>query len=154
MMNLYEINERILDCVDPETGEVIDIQMLEGLQMERDSKIENIALWIKNLLSDAEELDREKKKLADRQRISENKAKSLKEYLSRFVYGEKFKTPRVSISWRKSESVSVDDINSVPDKFLKYSDPAPDKTAIKKAIKSGEDVPGAHLIEGKNIQIK
>ena len=154
MMNLYEINERILDCVDPETGEVIDIQMLEGLQMERDSKIENIALWIKNLLSDAEELDREKKKLADRQRISENKAKSLKEYLSRFVNGEKFKTPRVSISWRKSESVSVDDINSVPDKFLKYSDPAPDKTAIKKAIKSGEDVPGAHLIEGKNIQIK
>ena len=95
-----------------------------------------------------------KKKLADRQRTSENKAKSLKEYLSRFVNGEKFKTPRVSISWRKSESVSVDDINSVPDKFLKYSDPAPDKTAIKKAIKSGEDVPGAHLIEGKNIQIK
>ena len=153
-MNLYEINERILDCVDPETGEVVDIQMLEGLQMERDSKIENIALWIKNLLSDAEELDREKKKLADRQRISENKARSLKEYLSRFVNGEKFKTPRVSISWRKSESVSVDDISSVPDRFLKYSDPAPDKTAIKKAIKSGEDVPGARLIEGKNIQIK
>ena len=153
-MNLYEINERILDCVDPETGEVVDIRMLEELQMERDSKIENIALWIKNLLSDAEELDREKKKLADRQRISENKAKSLKEYLSRFVNGEKFKTPRVSISWRKSESVSVDDISSVPDRFLKYSDPAPDKTAIKKAIKSGEDVPGARLIEGKNIQIK
>ena len=153
-MNLYEINERILDCVDPETGEVVDIQMLEGLQMERDSKIENIALWIKNLLSDAEELDREKKKLADRQRISENKARSLKEYLSRFVNGEKFKTPRVSISWRKSESVSVNDISSVPDRFLKYSDPAPDKTAIKKAIKSGEDVPGARLIEGKNIQIK
>ena len=153
-MNLYEINERILDCVDPETGEVVDIQMLEGLQMERDSKIENIALWIKNLLSDAEELDREKKKLAERQRTSENKAKSLKEYLSRFVNGEKFKTPRVSISWRKSESVSVDDISSVPDRFLKYSDPAPDKTAIKKAIKSGEDVPGARLIEGKNIQIK
>lgn len=153
-MNLYEINERILDCVDPETGEVVDIQMLEGLQMERDSKIENIALWIKNLLSDAEELDREKKKLADRQRTSENKAKSLKEYLSRFVDGEKFKTPRVSISWRKSESVSVDDVSSVPDRFLKYSDPTPDKTAIKKAIKSGEDVPGARLIEGKNIQIK
>ena len=153
-MNLYEINERILDCVDPETGEVVDIQMLEGLQMERDSKIENIALWIKNLLSDAEELDREKKKLAERQRTSENKARSLKEYLSRFVDGEKFKTPRVSISWRKSESVSVDDISSVPDKFLNYSDPAPDKTAIKKAIKSGEDVPGARLIEGKNIQIK
>lgn len=133
-MNLYEINERILNCVDPETGEVVDIQMLEGLQMERNSKIENIALWIKNLLSDAEELDREKKKLAERQRTSENKAKSLKEYLSRFVDGEKFKTPRVSISWRRSESVSVDDISSVPDKFLKYSDPAPDKTAIKKQL--------------------
>lgn len=153
-MNLYEINERILDCVDPETGEVVDIQMLDKLNMERDSKIENIALWIKNLLSDAEELDREKKKLAERQRVSENKAKSLKAYLSQFIDGEKFKTPRVSISWRKSESVSVEDVNSVPNKFLKYSDPVPDKTAIKKAIKSGEDVPGAHLIQGKNIQIR
>jgi hypothetical protein len=29
-----------------------------------------------------------------------------------------------------------------------------DKTAIKKAIQQGEDVPGAHLVENVSLQIK
>ena len=42
-MNLYEIENEILNCVDMETGEIVDIKKLESLQMERDQKIENIA---------------------------------------------------------------------------------------------------------------
>lgn len=53
MASLYEINAAILDCVDLETGEIIDIERLQELQMEREQKIENVALWYKNLLSDA-----------------------------------------------------------------------------------------------------
>ena len=30
-MNLYEINSQILDCIDQETGEVMDIDGLEEL---------------------------------------------------------------------------------------------------------------------------
>lgn len=32
-MNLYEINSQILDCIDQETGEVMDIDRLEELNM-------------------------------------------------------------------------------------------------------------------------
>ena len=60
-MNLYEIDNAILECVDMETGEIIDMDKLSGLQMVRDQKIENIGCWIKNLLSDAEALKSEKK---------------------------------------------------------------------------------------------
>ena len=99
-MNLYEIENEILNCVDMETGEIVDIKKLESLQMERDQKIENIGCWIKNLLSDAEALKSEKENLARRQKVAESKATSLKEYLSRYLDGEKFKSTRVAISFR------------------------------------------------------
>ena len=48
-MNLYEINSQILDCIDQETGEVMDIDRLEELNMAKAEKVDNIACWVKNL---------------------------------------------------------------------------------------------------------
>ena len=81
MATLYEIEQAIMDCVDFETGEIIDIEKLDQLQIDRDVKIENIALFIKNLLSDAAGIKAEKDNLAQRQRVAENKAKNLKKYI-------------------------------------------------------------------------
>ena len=154
MATLYEINEEILNCVDTETGEIIDPEKLSQLQMDFDDKVEGIALWIKDLLSDAAAIKAEKDKLNERQKVCVNKAKNLKEYLSGFLAGQKFKTPRVAISYRKSESVNVSDIWKIPDDYLKYKDPDPDKTKIKSALKAGVSIPGVELIENRNIQIK
>lgn len=154
MATLYEINEEILNCVDTETGEIIDPEKLSQLQMDFDDKVEGIALWIKDLLSDAAAIKAEKDKLNERQKVCENKAKNLKEYLSGFLAGQKFKTPRVAIAYRKSESVNVSDIWKIPDDYLKYKDPEPDKTKIKSALKAGVSIPGVELIENRNIQIK
>lgn len=154
MATLYEINEEILNCVDMETGEIIDAEKLSQLQMEFDDKVEGIALWIKNLLSDAAAIKEEKDKLAERQRVCENKAKNLKEYLSGFLGGAKFKTPRVAISYRKSKSVDVQDTTALPEEYLKYSEPTANKAEIKKALEAGTSVPGCVLVESQNIQIK
>ena len=154
MNSLYEINEAILNCVDMETGEIIDGDRLKELQMAFDDKVENIALWIKDLLAEAEAVKTENNNLAKRQQVCENKAKSLKEYLSKFLAGEKFKTPKVSISYRKSESVEVEDITKLDDDYLKYSDPTVDKTRVKKALKDGVELEGVKLVENNNIQIK
>ena len=35
MANLYDINSEILSCIDAETGEIIDVERLQALQMER-----------------------------------------------------------------------------------------------------------------------
>ena len=64
-MNLYEINEALYGCVDEETGEIIDAEKLEALSLAFDEKVENIALWIKNLLADAAAIKAEKLKLYD-----------------------------------------------------------------------------------------
>ena len=52
-MNLFEIENEIMNCWDQETGEILDSDRLDQLEMERDTKIENIALYIKNLTADA-----------------------------------------------------------------------------------------------------
>ena len=74
MRPLYEINNDILGCVDMETGEIIDEEKLEALEIERDMKIEGVILWRKDLIAEAEAVKAEGKKLYDRARVCENKA--------------------------------------------------------------------------------
>lgn len=152
-MNLYEINDAIMDCVDTETGEIIDAEKLESLQMAFDEKVENIALWIKNLLADAAAIKTEKDALADREKACRNKAESLKSYLASALDGSKFSTPRVAISWRKSESVEIDDVTIIPSEYWKVKTDL-DKMGIKKALKAGAQVSGARIVTNNNIQIK
>ena len=153
-MKLYEINEQIMACIDNETGEIIDIDKLNELQIAKDEKIENLALWYKDLLAEANALKEEKEAFAEREKAAKNKAESIKNYLSYVLNGENFKTTKCALSFRKSEKTVIDDINSIPENFLKYAEPKADLTEIKKAIKNGEEIKGAHLEEAQNIQIK
>ena len=97
-MRLFEIDERLASCVkingdqavDTETGEVIDIEAVEALEMEREQKIENIGLWIKELTAQAEAIKAEKNKLAEREKSAKNKAEHLKEFLTAYLDGKKF----------------------------------------------------------------
>lgn len=43
MPSLYEIDAGILACIDQETGEILDVERLDALQMERRTKIEGVA---------------------------------------------------------------------------------------------------------------
>ena len=51
-MNLYQIEAEMLTCIS-EDGEVIDLEKLDALTMERNSKVSNIACWIKDLKAEA-----------------------------------------------------------------------------------------------------
>lgn len=153
MATLYEIDNAILECVDAETGEIIDDKALEELELARDNKIENIACWIKNLKADAESYKKEKEVFVQKEKAAKNKAENLKRYLEMALGGEKFKTSKVSISYRKSEIVEIDEIEKLSDEFIKIEKKA-DKTAIKAAIKEGAEIVGARIVENNNIQIK
>lgn len=155
MASLYEIDQRILSLVDEETGEITNFEQLDKLQIEREAKIENIALWIKNLKSDEESYKTEKQAFEDRQRQAKQRRESLERYLSDVLNGEKFQTAKVECSFRKSPpSVEIYDILALPKEFLRYKDPEADKTAIKEAIKEGKEIAGARLVINLNLQIK
>ena len=155
-MNLYEIESAILECVDTETGDIIDIERLEALELERDTKISNIGCWIKDLKAEAEAIKAEKQNLDKRQKAAENKAEQLKRYLEGYLDGAKYKDAKVSISYRTSTSTVLDeDINldALPDNCKKV-EIKPSLTAIKEALQNGEVIEGAHLVTKQNIQIR
>lgn len=166
MSSLYEVARELLACVkvtedeyvNEDTGEVIDIEQIENLQMTFEAKVENIGRWVKNLLSDADAIKVEEKKLAARRKSLENKAESLKNYLSVCMSGKTFSSPTVQVTWRNSTSVDVnlDELMKYDDcdSYLKYTAPTPDKMAIKNAIKGGKEIPGCVIVSKENMQIK
>ena len=158
-MKIYEIDEQILNLVDEETGEIKDVEAFNQLQMEKDKKVENLCLWYKDLVAEAKAIKEEKLALGERQKQTENKAESVKNFIDYILSGDKFKTSKVAVSYRKSQSVSVDSdfvkwAQENADDLLTYSEPKASLTAIKEALLQGRDVQHAEILENKNISIK
>lgn len=163
-MTLYEINADIMTCVDPETGEIIDPAKLDALQMEREKKIENVALWIKDLRAEADAIANEVKALTARKKAAENKVERLKAWLGEALEGENFKSARVRVSYAHNTRLAVTDEQSVvnyiethyeqPEELLRFQLPEIRKDAVKAALKGGEEIPGAYLETTESVVIK
>lgn len=166
MRKLYEIDQEIENLIasgiDPETGEwTLDDSAIEALQMEREQKIENVILYYKDLSADISKIDDEMKTLADRSGRLSKTREGLKIWLSKALAGKKFSTARCEASFRKSESVEVDDIfcewaeTFEQDQFINIRHSVtPNKTEIKKFLKSGGELPNCRIVEKYNISIK
>lgn len=159
-MSIYDIDKSIVALVDDETGEISDEEAFDQLQMARDQKIENIGLYVKDLTAEAKAIKEEEQALAARRKAAEAKVERLKNLLDYALRGSKFSTPRLKVSYRKSQTVELADgfvawaDENRPD-LLTYADPKPSKTAIKDAIKHGGIPEGmAHLESHENISIR
>ena len=163
MANIYELKDQIKACiqldeehvVDTEDGEILNLQQFEALQMERDQKIEGMCCYIKNKLAEADAIDAEAYTLSHRSGVIRKEVERCKAYLAGALYGEKFETPRCKISWRKSEVCNVLSMEEIPDEYKRTKVTVDaDKTAIKKAIKAGMEIPGAEVIQKLNMTLK
>lgn len=154
-MKLYEIDQRIAECIDMETGEVTDFEKLNALEIERTQKLENIALAYKNAKAEAAALKAEKEAFAEREKRAKSRMDWLSGYLKFVLDGEKFKTTKVEVSFRRSEAVCVEcDALDLPQEYLTYKDPEPNKTAIKEALKAGVEINGCHIESRVNLTVK
>ena len=163
MRPIYEIDQDILDCLDAETGEILDVERLDALQMEREEKLEGVALWIKDLNAEAEAVKAEADKLTARRKALENKVTSLKAWLLTALEGGKLKTPRCNVYPMRSQRVAVADEPKLiqflktlerPEDFLRFRDPELRRDELKKALKDGIYIPGAALEETESVVIK
>ncbi len=157
-MTLYEINAQIgaflEENTDPETGEVLNLDVLADLELERSVKLESYALAVKNFDAEISSIKAEEDNLkARRERIKTTRERIYQELLGE-LRGEKMSTARVQISYRKTQSTEVLDIALLPEKYLIPQPPKPDKTAIKAAIKAGENVSGAVVRDNVSMIIK
>ena len=163
MRALYEIDQDILDCVDVETGEIIDVEKLDALQMERETKLEGVALWVKDLKAEAAAVKEEADKLTARKKALDNKIEGLKNWLLYALGGDKLKTARCNVYQTHSQRLAVVDeeklvqylkLDDDPDRYLRFREPELKKDEIKKALKDGEFFPGAALEETESVVIK
>lgn len=157
-MTLYDIDREIMDLLDPETGEIADYETFEQLQMELKKKLENVGLWIKDLRAEAAAIKAEIASQQERMKAAERKAERLTGYLEAALQGEKFSTPRLSISWRRSQAAAIEDEAAFcaahPNYTIVKTEVKPDRKALLADLKQGVHVDGAVLEERINMQIK
>ena len=152
-MKLYEITEQLrqlmsMDDVPPE-------QLQDTIDMVNDefeAKAENIAMLIREMVLDAEGYKAEIDRLSDRKKSLDNKVESLKDYLRVNMQAAdmtKIKGKLFTISLGAPiETVYVSDEKLLPDELV-YIKREPNKTDIKARLKSGADLEGCALVQGK-----
>lgn len=161
-MKLYEIDRAILECIDTDTGEITDIERLAELNLEREQKLEGVALYVKNLLAEADGIKAEVDALNKRMKSKRAEAERLKNYLTFALNGQAFETAKVDMRFIKSQSVEItDQLDAVHwlqkhdfEECLRYKMPEVEKAAVKKLLQEGKTIPGVVLQDNNNLQMK
>ena len=160
MTNLYDISkqiEEISQMVD-EDGVLLPEaeERLEELEISKVEKFRNIAWLIRNIQSNVDSLKTEKMRLANKQRIEENKVDRLKKYLKFIMERDNINKIQAGIfdfSLRNNQSVQIQDWVLLPEEYTKTVI-TPNKTDLKKAIKNWEEIEGVEIIITKSLTIK
>lgn len=160
-MNLYEITQEAQYLAVLLETEELTPELEEALiinQNELQAKAVNYAKVIANYQAESDAIDQEIKRLKAMKESRDKKVELLKESVKKamLVSGiEKVESPLFKISVRRSEAVEVDLVEALPNAFQNVKNVVTaDKVAIKEAIKRGEFVMGARLVENFNLQIK
>lgn len=165
MRKLYEIDKDIEQCIlegtDFETGEFLGWDTLNELQMEREQKLENVALYIKDARAEASAIEAEIATLNKRYRKLKNNAAGAENWLAEALKGEKFTTSKVECSFRKSTTVDCDEhftewaYGAGRYEFLTHTEfDTPDKRTIKEFLKNGGELEHCKLVEKNNLSVR
>lgn len=159
-MNLFELNDNYKelasrDDLDP----TILKDTLDAIQDDRRSKLDNLATWADQLKSEIDFMSAKKKSWEDEITYRKNKLAWIKQYITDVLDDAGIKrltTDNHLLSARNFKaSTIIDSDEKLPDKFkVTETTTKPDKKAIYKALKAGEEVPGAHLKPNRNTVIK
>ena len=178
--NLFEISDSMMNLleyhVNDETGEVIETEeefneLYNSIQLDLHTKLDNTNCLQKMIDGELEVIDKEIKRLTAEKKARERKKEWLKNRIDIFVVRQftdengnvdvdglhkyKLELPHSKISYRKSDSVEVTDIDKLPEEYIKTKiEKNPDKVAIKNAIKNGKNINGAKIVTNYNIQIR
>ena len=162
-MKLYEITgamKRVEEMLlNGEITEEATADTLDALKHELQTKGSGIVSVLRNFDATAEAIKVEIDRLKALKERHEKASERLKEYVKTcMVYADidKIDCGIGKLSLRDSEATIIDDPEKIPAKFLTIIPESykPNLTAIKAAIKSGEDVPGAHIEERVNLQVR
>ena len=166
MATIYELTSDYLNLLelaeDPDIDEQAFLDTLEGIEGALEDKADNYAKIMRMLETDAKGIKAEEERLAKRRKTIEgnvSRMKSALQYAMESTGKVKFKTTLFSFGIQNNPaSVVMDeqDIENIPERFLKYKDPEIDRNAIKDAIKAGDQdaMDIAHLEQSQSLRIR
>jgi hypothetical protein len=162
-LNIFQIEQEYLNLANQliesggECSPELELQLTIN-QDQLEQKARGYGFVVKQMESDISIIDAEIKRLGELKKARLKTIDRLETTVSnamQLYQIEKLETPTLKISFRKSESVEIDDEKAISFMYLKEKITyTVDKVAIKEAIKKGELVSGARLQQNKNIQIK
>ena len=160
MSNLFELNDQFRelsqrDDLDP----TVLTDTLDAINEDRKTKLENLATWADQLKSEINFIEDKQRTWRDELSYRKNKLQWIKQYMTDVLDDagiKQFDTENHLLSVRNFKaSTVIDDVKKLPEAFVETKTvSSPDKTAIYKAIKAGQEVPGAHLKNNRNTVIK
>jgi hypothetical protein len=162
---LYAISDQYLQDVsklqDMDLDEQTIADTLEGLQGDMEVKATNVAMFVRNLESLADQIKAAEAQMSARRKAIETRAERVRTYLLSNMQRTgitKIESPYFVLSVRSNPpKVVIDDPEAVPDEYWRQpAIPLPelDKKAIAAAIKAGSTVAGAHTESGVSLSIK
>lgn len=152
-MKINALLEEMEGELTPEIEAALEINK-ENLERKFDGYCKAIAIYN----SDVEAFDAEIKRLQARKKTAQNAIDRMEQALLNAMTTmelEKVKAGTFTVGTRKSTSVEILDENAIPSAYkTEVTTVKVDKNAIKNAIKAGETVDGATLLEKKNLSIR
>lgn len=133
---------------------------LEGMAGALEVKAQSVAYMVRSMEADAAAVAQWAKDANARAKAIEQRAEHLRDYLARTLQScgiQKVQGPGVSMTFRKSSAVVIDEPALIPAEYMRAPEPpppSPSKTLIGEAIKAGREVPGARIETRFNLQIK
>ena len=169
MRKLYEINEdieRVLDetytmkiddenAVDKATGEVFSVvEKLNALEIEKNEKIKSVAVYFDDTVAKLDNLKNKIDMLTKSKKTLEREIEGLQSYILFATDNKGFKDDEIEVKVKESKRCDFTDETLIPEKFIKTEiKKSVSKTDITKAIKAGEEVPGAVLNTYYSVKI-
>ena len=152
---IHNIEQLIQDGVDPEEIQLL-LDAKEMAEMERSAKLEGCAMLIKNLENEnlglKTEKDRFDKRIKRNNDVIERVRQNMTDTLLT-VEGNRVKTDKFTFGFRKSTKVEVSDIDSIPTQYVKVERTI-SRSELAKALKAGEHIEGAKLVENQKLSIR
>lgn len=161
-LNLFQIEQeymslaqQIIECDGAVTPEIESQLAITEAQLEHKGR--GYGFVIKQAESEIEIIESEIKRLealkSARAKMANRMKDSLKNAMELFGI-DKLESPTLKVSFRKSESVDVDE-PFLPDEYFNVREVrTPNKAKIKADLEAGKQIQGACILTKNNLQIK
>lgn len=154
-MKLHEMTKDYIGLLESDIPQDQLTDCLDSIEDAIEEKASNIVKVVECLSGDVSVLDAEIKRLQARKKAITGNQERLKDYLRHNMEAtgiSKIKHPLFNISLGKPiVTADVIDVDFLPDEYVTVEvTTKADKRAILKALKDGEEIPGAVLSTGKS----